>query len=80
MDDPVIKKIAERIGCTGAQVCIGYALAKDVVVVTKTEKAERMKENLDSIKIAKMLSNDDITAIDKLNKNQRNFVDVYSIK
>ena len=76
----MIQKIAQRIGCTGAQVCIGYALAKDVVVVTKTEKAERMKENLDSIKIAKMLTNDDITEIDKLDRNQRNFVDVYGIK
>ena len=79
-DDPVITKISQRIGCTGAQVCIGYALAKDVVVVTKTEKIERMKENLESIEISKMLTKDDIEAINKLNRNQRKFMDVYSIK
>ena len=73
-------KISQRIGCTGAQVCIGYALAKDVVVVTKTEKIERMKENLESIEISKMLTKDDIEAINKLNRNQRKFMDVYSIK
>ena len=80
MDDPVIRKIAHRLSCTSAQVCIGYALSKDVLVVTKTEKIERMKENLDSIEISKMMTPDDIEAIDKLNRNQRMFVDVYSIK
>ena len=55
-------------------------MAKDVVVVTKTEKIGRMKENLESIEISKMLTKDDIEAIDKLNRNQRKFMDVYSIK
>ena len=80
LDDPVIRKIAQRLGCTSAQVCIGYALSKDVLVVTKTEKIERMKENLHSIEISKLMTPDDIEAIDKLNRNQRIFVDVYSIK
>ena len=49
LDDPEIRNIATRIGCTTAQLCIGYALAKGLSVVTKTEKESRMRENLDSI-------------------------------
>ena len=79
MDEPEIKKIASRIGCTTAQVCIGYALAKGLVVVTKTEKESRMKENLASIEVAGKLSKDDIQLIDTLNRNLRKFWDVYQI-
>ena len=80
LDDPVITKIATRIGCTAAQVCIGYALAKGLAVVTKTEKETRMKENLASIEIAKQLSKDDVSLIDTLDRNLRKFWDVYDIE
>lgn len=80
LDDPVITKLATRIGCTSAQVCIGYALAKGLAVVTKTEKESRMKENLASIEIAKQLSEDDVSLIDTLDRNLRKFWDVYDIE
>ena len=80
LDDPVITKLATRIGCTSAQVCIGYALAKGLAVVTKTEKETRMKENLASIEIAKQLSEDDVSLIDTLDRNLRKFWDVYDIE
>ena len=80
LDDPVITKLATRIGCTSAQVCIGYALAKGLAVVTKTEKETRMKENLASIEIAKQLSKDDVSLIDTLDRNLRKFWDVYDIE
>ena len=79
LQDPVIKTIASRIGCTPAQVCIAFALAKGLAVVTKTEKETRMKENLDSIEVAKKLTAEDIQIIDTLNKNLRKFWDVYAI-
>ena len=79
LEDPVIKKIATRIGCTPAQVCIAFALAKGLAVVTKTEKETRMKENLESIEFAKKLTAEDIQLIDSLNKNLRKFWDVYAI-
>ena len=80
LDDPVLNSIATRIGCSVAQVCIAYALAKGLTVVTKTEREERMKENLQSIQVAAKLTNDDVQLIDSLNKNQRKFVDIYNIK
>ena len=79
LQDPVIKEIASRIGCTPAQVCIAFALAKGLAVVTKTEKETRMKENLDSIEVAKKLTAEDIQLVDTLNKNLRKFWDVYAI-
>ena len=80
MDDPVLRSISTRIGCSVAQVCIAYALAKGLAVVTKTEKEERMKENLKSIEVSEKLTNDDIQVIDTLQKNQRKYVDIYNIK
>ena len=79
LDDPLLKNIATKIGCTTAQVCIGYALVRGLAVVTKTEKEERMKENLQSIQIAEKITKDDIKLIDTLNKNQRKFWDPYLV-
>ena len=60
--------------------CIAYALVKGLAVVTKTEKQERMKENLKSMEVVEKLSNDDVQLIDTLNRDQRKFVDIYNIK
>ena len=77
LDDAKLKEIATKHQCTIAQVCIGYAIAKGVGVVTKTEKEERMKENLQSTEIAGKLTKEDIQQIDQLNKNLRKFWDPY---
>ena len=59
--------------------CIAFALAKGLAVVTKTEKETRMKENLESIDVAGKLTQEDIQLMDTLNKNLRKFWDVYAI-
>ena len=46
---------------------------------TKTEKEERMKENLESTKIADKLTNEDIETINQLNKDMRKFWNPYLI-
>lgn len=79
LEDLTLKAIATKKECTVAQVCMAYALQKGVGVVTKTEKEERMKENLSSTKIAGQLTKEDIEEIDLLNKNMRKFWDPYSI-
>ena len=79
LDDSILKSIASKHECTVAQVCMAYALKRGVGVVTKTEKEERMKENLDSTKIADKLTNEDIEAINQLNKNMRKFWNPYLI-
>jgi diketogulonate reductase-like aldo/keto reductase len=77
LDDVKLKEIATKHECTAAQVCMGYAIAKGVGVVTKTEKEERMKENLQSTEIAGKLTKEDIQQIDQLNKTLRKFWDPY---
>jgi len=79
LEDAKLKEIATKHQCTVAQVCIGYALAKGVGVVTKTEKEERMKENLQSTMVAGKLTEEDIKEIDQLNKNMRKFWDPYLV-
>ena len=79
LDDPTLNTIATRLGCSVAQVCIGYALAKGLAVSTKTEKEERMKENLSSIEVAAKLTHEDVKLIDSLNINQRTFWDPYLV-
>lgn len=79
LEDSTLKSIATKKECTVGQLCIGYAIAKGVAVVTKTEKEERMKENLHSTEIAKQLTKEDIKIIDSLNRDMRKFWDPYSV-
>ena len=80
LDDPVIDEISKKYNVSNAQVCIGYALAKGLAVVTKTENETRMKNNLQSIELSKQLTKEDMDLISTLNRNQRNHVDLYSLK
>ena len=57
---------------------ISWALSKGVSISTKTEKEHRMKENLGGAAVK--LEQEDIEAIDKLNINQRVFLNSYDIK
>ena len=77
-DETLAKLASEELGCTVAQLCLAWALAKGVAVVTKTENEQRMKENLLATQVK--LSSSQIQAIDKLNKNQRLFWNPYEIQ
>ncbi|MGN0907338.1 MAG: aldo/keto reductase [Bullifex sp.] len=46
-DHPVLKEIAEHHGKTTAQVMLRWNLQRGVVVIPKTVRKERMKENID---------------------------------
>ena len=47
LKEPVILKMAERYGVTGAQICLRYALQRGVVPLPKSSSMERMKQNQD---------------------------------
>ena len=79
LEDPILKSIAGKRECTVAQLCMAYALRRGVGIVTKTEKEDRMKENLSSSKIAGKLTREDIEAINHLNKDMRKFWNPYTI-
>ena len=80
LDDPVIAEISKKYNISNAQICIGYALAKGLAVVTKTENEARMKSNLQSSELSGELKKEDLDLIDTLNRNQRNHVDIYNLK
>ena len=80
IDDPIIDKISKKYNVSNAEVCIGYALAKGLAVVTKTENESRMKVNLKALDFSKKLQIEDLTVIDNLNRNQRNHIDIYNLK
>ena len=76
LDDPVLKSISERIGCTVAQLSIAWAIKRKVAVVTKTETRSRMDENLNSTMFVEKITSDDMKKIDSLNANICKFWDI----
>lgn len=69
LDDPVIKKIAERQEITSAQVLISWAVQRGTSVIPKSVRKERLKENLDSGLTP--LSEQDMAEITALDKHRR---------
>ena len=69
MDDPILKRVAERVGRTPAQVLLRYGLQKGWVVIPKSERPERIKENADLFGFE--LAEDDIRELDELDEGLR---------
>jgi len=78
LEDPALKKMSERLGWSVGQICLAWALRRNVCVVTKTEKLSRMVENIGAIGIAGQLSDEDLAIIDDLNINLRKFPDPHT--
>lgn len=47
LDEPVLKKIAEKKGCSVAQVALRWGVQRGTSVIPKTCKVERLGENMD---------------------------------
>jgi len=73
LDDPVLKSLAKVHGKTVGQIALRWAWQMGITTVTKTEKKERMLENLSFFDFN--LSQSEIDQISNLNRNQRNFGD-----
>ena len=43
--DAVLSRIGKAHGKTAAQVCLRYLVQQDIIVIPKTSRAERLKEN-----------------------------------
>lgn len=72
MENTTIAEIADKYGCTEAQVLIAWALARNTAVIPKSTNAARIRENYEARNIE--LDNEDMLKIRKLNKGYR-FVD-----
>ncbi|WP_283680171.1 aldo/keto reductase [Lentilactobacillus sp. Marseille-Q4993] len=68
LDDPMIKKIANHHGKSVAQVILKWQLSRGLSIIPKSQNPDRIKENTE---LDFDLSDDEITMIDILNKNQR---------
>ncbi|MCW2613592.1 MAG: aldo/keto reductase [Frankiales bacterium] len=64
LDEPAVRAVAERTGRTPAQVLIAWQLQHGVVVLPKSTRPERIRENGDVGDL--VLSDDDMAAIDGL--------------
>eukprot|EP00088_Acartia_fossae_P002133 TRINITY_DN10838_c0_g1_i8.p1 TRINITY_DN10838_c0_g1~~TRINITY_DN10838_c0_g1_i8.p1 ORF type:complete len:307 (+),score=69.77 TRINITY_DN10838_c0_g1_i8:42-962(+) len=73
LEDKTMKKIAQKYNKTAAQIALRWAWQLGITTVTKTEKAERMKENLDYFDFN--LTDEEMEEISSLNKNERRFGD-----
>lgn len=69
LKDKVVMDIAEKIKKSAGQVLLRWAVQRGTVVIPKTNRKERMVENLSVFDFE--LSAEDMTAISGLNRNQR---------
>ena len=64
--EPVVVGIAERLGCTPAQVVLRWHVQQGLVAIPKSASPERMRENLAVFDVA--LSGDDLAALATLSQ------------
>jgi len=69
LDLPVLQELAAKYGKTPAQIVLRWDLELGVVTIPKSVRRERIAENADIFDFE--LSEEDIRAIDALNKNHR---------
>ncbi|SMF91547.1 Aldo/keto reductase [Paenibacillus uliginis N3/975] len=69
LDQPVIAKIAEKYGKSAAQVVLRWDLQNGIIVIPKSVKEHRIRENADIFDFE--LSAEEMSAIDGLNENKR---------
>jgi len=69
LDDPVLRDIAETHHKTPAQVVLRWALQHDVVIIPKSVRTERIRENAQLFDF--QLRESEMEALDRLNENLR---------
>ncbi|KAF8658410.1 hypothetical protein AX16_001963 [Volvariella volvacea WC 439] len=66
-NDPIIKEIARKYNATTNQVILAWSLARDIIIIPKSTKVERQKENLE----LPVLDAEDVAKISALDRNKR---------
>lgn len=69
LEEAVLKEIAEKKGKSVAQVVLRWGIQRGTAVIPKTEKEERLQENMDLFEFE--LSADEMAAIGKLDRGTR---------
>lgn len=71
--NPVLQAIGQKYGKTVAQVALRWLLQRDIIVIPKSVRVERMKENIDILDFT--LSSEDMAAIAELDTRTSLFFD-----
>ncbi|MCO5592077.1 hypothetical protein L7F22_046071 [Adiantum nelumboides] len=69
LDDPLIQEIAKKYKRTPAQIALRWGIQRRTVVIPKSSKIERLKENMDILDFE--LSEEDMNAIKGMDKKLR---------
>ncbi|TYG74685.1 hypothetical protein ES288_D04G201800v1 [Gossypium darwinii] len=69
LDDPILKGIAEKYKKTVAQIVLRWGIQRNTVVIPKTSKSERLKENFKVLEFE--LAKEDMDVIQAFDKNYR---------
>ena len=74
-NNPVLKSIGSKYGKTSAQTALRYLIQKNIVVIPKSIRKERMLENINVFDFT--LSNEDMAALEKLDTENSLFFSHY---
>ncbi|KAL8243571.1 hypothetical protein R6Q59_009829 [Mikania micrantha] len=69
LGDPVVKQVCERVGRTPAQVVLRWCLQKGIVVIPKSDKKERIVENMKLFDFE--LGKEEMEMLDRLDEGQK---------
>jgi diketogulonate reductase-like aldo/keto reductase len=69
MDHPVVQRVGKRHGKTPAQVLLRWGIQHDLVVIPKSVRPERIRENADLFGFE--LDEKDMAALDELDEGYR---------
>jgi 2,5-diketo-D-gluconate reductase A len=68
LDDPVVGQVAERVGRTPAQVLLRWCVQREIPVIPKSTRRERIRENSELFDFE--LSEDDLARLDALDQTR----------
>ena len=71
LEDKLLKELAEKYKKTPAQIALNWGLKRNYVIIPKTEKKERLEENMKAGSF--VMEEEDYAKISKLNKDMRCF-------
>lgn len=69
LTDPTLQTIADKYGKTVPQVILRWDIQRDILLVVKSVRPERMKSNADVFDFS--FSDEDMKTIDDMNENLR---------
>lgn len=69
MREPTVLRLAEQYRASPAQVLLGWAIDKGIIVIPKSSSPERLKENLEAADMH--LKPEDLERIDRLDRHRR---------